>query len=217
MTTFAQDFFTDTNGTALASHTPDVGGSWIVHTSFIERLEIDTNACRYNNVSVNTAGVDYNNGTPSGADYYVQGDFIPLQATLAVGSGSYLCGRVSTVANTMYLFGFEPSGVLCGGNWSAYQVVAGTVTQINVSTAQTLTQNQAYSVRLDMTGTTISTTVDSSAKCGSPNTNVNIAAAGKTGIRVGDLAQDLRWDNFLAVDPSGSAVYRFRALLGVGL
>src|SRR3546814_9399686 len=67
---FVSDSFTDTAGTALASHTGETGASWTQHPSFAAGMTItDANRCRPS--SSGSIIAYYASGVPAGADYEV--------------------------------------------------------------------------------------------------------------------------------------------------
>lgn len=206
MATFAQDSFTDTNGVKLQSHTPDVGGSWVQHAANVNELEINTNRLRQDDTATDTR-VYYNNGTPGSADYYVEFLLRDLSGSLSTNASFGILARLDTSALTGYFFRYNHTVGM-----QLYKVTAGIFTQLGSTTSQSLTVGQDYAIRLDVSGTTITATVDGVAKCGTPLSDSTHTTAGKTGVRIG-LASNQTGvvDAFIAVDgtATGSPWYYF--------
>jgi alpha-beta hydrolase superfamily lysophospholipase len=76
MAVYAQDQFTDANGTALNAHTPNVGGTWTVHpfAGSSTPPEIQSNKLRATLNDVYQAW--YNAAAPATADYSVELDYV---------------------------------------------------------------------------------------------------------------------------------------------
>lgn len=96
--TFGQDAFTDTSGTALASHVPTVGTSWIKHASY-SGLEVISSANRVRNANTIAEAVYYIADTPANSTYDVSLDLV----TQSSDDGSLgVLARVNTGAKTFY-------------------------------------------------------------------------------------------------------------------
>lgn len=216
MATFAQDNYSDGAAVLLENHTPDIGGGNTLHGSYTSGMYVNTN--RLLPSASAGVGLVYNNGVPASAD--VDGQIVIKCGGVNPGSGTAygICLRVATAADTFYLF------TLIGGTgWQVYQRVTGSFTQIGSTTAtpDLVSDNTNHTIFFSVTGAapeTIVTKVDTVAKCGSPNTNTAISAAGKAGVRLSDTAQNCQMNSFICTSTGGvAALYRFRALLGVGL
>lgn len=92
MAIFASDTFTGTDGTALESHTPTVGGAWVAHPDFTAATQIQSNKAD----AFADSSIYYNAGTPASADYSVAVDIAMGNTTV---NGNYGVGaRINTVA-----------------------------------------------------------------------------------------------------------------------
>lgn len=196
MATFANDTFTDTDGTALASHTADDGGTWTEHTSYGTGDAVISDANRARTTTAN-ATCYYHSGTPLNANYSVQAT---IHQVSAAGSPA-ICGRIDTAANTMYFARYNNGG----SSWELFKLVAGTPTQIDGgAVGQALSNGVGYVLKLEMIGDQLRVYVDGTLIIG-PITNADITAAGKAGIRNNSTATNAtarHWDNFSAVDIS---------------
>lgn len=216
MPTFGQDSFTDTDNTLLQNHTPNVGGSWIKHTSYGSgEMVILSNQTRNTPLNGNVA-VYYNNGAPAGTDYNVSIDVDPVlqQSGNAMGP----CARIDTAADTFYLL-----TIVIATGWQLYRRTAGSFVQIGSTSNITFTDSVTYTAFLDCAGTTpttLTTKVNGSGVCGSPQSDPGtpLTAAGKSGIRWSDGGiVDTVGDNFLAADDAGATGKMFLTPLLNGL
>jgi hypothetical protein len=171
-TVFVRDTFTDSNGTALESHTGEVGATWTEHSSFTSGgYSIDTN--RAVTPSASNAAMYYASGTPPIADYDVDATLRVLTAAYnSIGQG--VAARVDTSANTMIFFRYSSSG------WQLFQTTTGTSLQIGVSSSTTLSAGQDYPIRLSVVGTNVTGAVNGVTVCSGTTT---VTTAGKVGLR----------------------------------
>lgn len=153
MTTFLSDTFTDTNGTALGSHTGETGATWTQQTGAAGVNTIQGNAL-YGPASGN--GIYYCSGVPASADYTVTAPFTFGSSTWPSIFG--VGGRMSTSAQTGY-FGIWFNS---GGFFQLYKYVAGTLTQIGSDRTATKAAD-TFTLSLIMTGTTIALRVQRSS------------------------------------------------------
>ena len=138
MATLFEDFFTDTNGTALESHTPDTGTGWaapVVGTGY----DIQSNRAAKEQVTVaHTAnGVTEN-------DYQVYGD-------VEVASGNDRHGlmvRVTDNRNGLWVR-IKPSG----NSFRMDKLIDNTVSTVVESTVDVFVVQVQYALRLDAAGT----------------------------------------------------------------
>ena len=81
MTAFVTDTFTDTNGTAITSHTGELGATWAIWTP--GNSATTPNVIQSNlliSAEVNTNAWYYASGTPSSADYTVSANLVYISA-----------------------------------------------------------------------------------------------------------------------------------------
>jgi hypothetical protein len=171
MANIASDTFDGyTPGTTLH----DSNASWVRHASNATSAWIsDANRIRRN--ANNGLCFYYYNATPSSADYSVSAQiFVKSTGT---GDLTAVAGRIATGANTCY---YARSNA---NNWQLYKVVAGTPTQLGSNSAQTLSDETGYTIKLEMNGSSISLWVDGSRVIG-PITDTAISAAGYAGFRM---------------------------------
>jgi hypothetical protein len=211
MAIFVQDSFTDTAAVALASHTPEVGGPWVLHPSNAAGFEIsDANRVRPNLIG---NGYAYATGTP-GTDYDVKADF-RKRSSVGTGTQFGITGRMSTTVVTMYYLHYNDGAA----QWQMGRVVTGGNATLGTF-AQALTIDQNYAITLRMQGTAISAYIDGVLRIG-PITDANIAAAGKGGIKsAGSVATasnttGYHIDKFLAQDiPVVASTYKDSGSIG---
>lgn len=200
---FASDTFTDTNGTLLENHTPDLGTSW-TKGSGLDAGIVSINA---NTIYGSGASADirmwYIGVTSTNADYDVQATF-KISNTSA--TSLTILGRASTSAVTAY-------GLRCAGTgWALYKWVAGTRTTLGSYTGDACTTARVG--KLEMRGTSISAYVDGVLRIG-PVTNSAISAAGRAGLATfyADQYNSRYIDNWSATD-APATVARRRVIVG---
>lgn len=170
----ASDTFTDTAGTSLASHTPDTGGSWTLHSSYTGSAAIsDANRVRSNSTAIS---VYYHSVSPPGADYPVSADIYALTLPTAP-HGTGIVGRLDTASDTYYRARYNAQAL----EWQLHKVVSGVTTQLGSGYGQTISTSTPYRLTLQMSGTSISLLVDGVTRVG-PITDSAISAAGKAGV-----------------------------------
>lgn len=160
------DNFTDTNSTALSSHTSDSAHTWTQNNG--GTMIIYNNRCESSQST--SQGFYYSSYVPSSADYTVSAD------VMAAGSGVpvFVAGRCSTSAVTMY--GCRWNG---STTWELTKWVSGTRTVIG-SYAGDTPVDTLRSVELIMSGTTISFKIGGVERISV--TDSSISAAGRPGI-----------------------------------
>jgi len=199
--TLVSDSFTDTSGTALASHTGETGATWAKHPNFASS---DIQISDANRAVVKVAGA-------SGSFYYASGaDFVNgyVEAVIRVvslpGSGyAGVTGRMSTSASSFYWAIYN-----IGAGWQLWKAVAGTGTQLGSTSAATLTVGNDYTLRLTMNGSTISLSVGGSTLISVTDTDV---ASGRAGL-VGYGA----WTNSTGLHHDSLTMTTLDTLRGVG-
>lgn len=176
MAQFASASFTGTAGTELSA----ADSNWTKAPSSSAQNIILSDAGRGRLDALNaTASIYYHSGVPASADYSVSATLFAKETS---GGATYIgvTGRQSTSANTHYLawYGGTPNNA-----WQLYKVVAGAVTQLGSNSAQTLTDETGYAVKLEMIGTAIKLYKEGSSTPTISVTDSAITAAGKAGIR----------------------------------
>jgi hypothetical protein len=174
------DFVTDafaeaSSDTTLASHTGAVGATWTSHG--------DT--ATYTSTAVVNAAIDrlyglgtaayYPSGNPASADYYAQADF---HVTDLASVNAAICVRMNISANTMYLLRLNNATT-----WELRKIVAGVATTLASSTSNVPSVGNARTIRLIISGTTL-TVLNNGVQDNNLNaTDSAISAAGKPGVR----------------------------------
>lgn len=201
--TIVNDTFTDTAGTALASHTGETGATWTVHPSYASGAVITTSpANKVKFGSGNNAGY-YASGTPGSADYTVKATYTIGSGGIDTGGNAYfgVTGRMSTSADTYYW------GAWYAGTWYITKVLSGSLTFLNTTSSGTLTAGNTYDLELVMSGTGLTLKVNGSTVLTA--TDSDISSAGKSGFynRDNQTTDSLSFlmDSFLVTDSSDSA------------
>jgi lysophospholipase L1-like esterase len=156
MPNFILDTFTDTAGTPLDSHTPDLGGPVTKITGQTGVAQITA----ANRLRAGTAGAltgyQYT-AVPSAADYDVICDAYIASIT-ADASASGPMARIQSGAQTYYWGRLSNDPANGAGPFSGYDIykcVAGTLTQIASSTNTPLTAGSTTRLKLSVRGTAI--------------------------------------------------------------
>ena len=199
MAQFASDDFEGTNGTELSAY----NGAWTRHTSYTGNSQI---AVTRLGVSSQTNSCYWHSGAPATADYSVSADLFMKEAS---GGTAYVgvVGRVSTTANTFYMARYAGGA---DDSWQLYSAVAGSFTLLG-SSAQALTDETAYSLKLEMIGTAVKLYKEGSSTPLISATDSSITAAGKAGVRLVSGATvpsdntGIHIDNFRADDAAAAA------------
>lgn len=199
MADFVSDTFTDTSGTALASHTGETGAGWTEHSSYGtgDIVISDANRARATTTNVN---LYYASGTPAGVEYSVSS---LIRCVTSINCRVGVAGRVSTSAADYYLALYR---VFTG--WQLFRVQAGGFTQLGASTASPAFETGATekTLKLDITDAAKKLLVDA-VEIISNADNV-IVAAGRAGLWYGNFnattnATGYHWDNFVANEAGG--------------
>jgi hypothetical protein len=180
--TFLSDSFTDTAGTTLASHSPEVGGAWSKHTSSgSANASIDATGGRLQSDAATTSIPTYQNAaTPPAADYVVRATVTRTAAATGTQAAGVMLRAVNGV-NSYYLADYDANSG--AGRWRLRKTVSGTNTTLGTASA-TLTQDQAYLLEAVVIGDQLTLRVDGSVVVG-PITDSALAAAGLVGVRLG--------------------------------
>lgn len=196
MATLLLDQFTDTNGTALASHTisptntPAV--SWVVHTG---SFDIQSNRANSANTTTGHATVD------SGAANVTITSIIN---GVGGGSGIYVTFRFTDVDNKWFLYIVPTSA------WSLYKRVAGTNTLVQSGIAPGVGDR---TITVVCNGNSISCKWDATNELAT--TDSFNATATKHGIMY-DTSTGNRWDNFQVDEIASISIDRATVLANSG-
>ena len=193
---FVTDTFTDTDSTALTSHTGETGATWTKHTSYGAATigTIQSNRLRSGDVT-NDICV-YASGSPATAEYDVQCDLVAMGAVTNTFSGP--AGRIDTAANTMYLV----QSRIAAAQHRLFKGVTGTFTQLGSFTATlasctVMLQIRDAAKKMFLNGVEQISSADNA-----------ITAAGKAGLRMKDDVSNssgCHIDNFSATDAGGAS------------
>ena len=170
--------FAGTATTPLSSYTTSAGKTFVQYTADGASPQIMPQLSGSNSElvpgAVNSFGDVYDTLTPSSANYAVSETFTLANTTDQVG----VFGRADPAANTNYVFIYDGAG-----NVDLYAIVAGSASLLH-GQAFTWTAGATHTMKLGMTGTSISASIDGTPISGSPFTDSSVAAAGKAGSRI---------------------------------
>lgn len=175
--TVTDDSFTDTAGTTLAAHTGATGASWTALASQTSSAVITpTGRLRKGNA----AGFSqyHTSGVPASANYLVEADV--YVASLVTDDAVGLVGRLDVSTGTTY---FLARYLVQTSAWQILRVSGGVGTQVGTQYVQTLTAGSTYRLGLQMSGSTITLTVNGVARV--TGTDATITATGRAGVRSG--------------------------------
>jgi len=175
----SKDTFTDTSGTLLSAHSPDLGTSWTRWVNdTITATMTNADALRK---SSSSGGVGYYTGVaPVSPDYLVEADVVVKSVRPSDTIGVVGRWRTTQVggAGTNYIARYNTDTAA----WELVKAVNGTGTLLG-SFAQTLTAGTTYRLGLDMNGTTIRLLVDTVQRVAVTDAAVDVA--GRAGVRLG--------------------------------
>lgn len=178
-TTYLQDAFTGTNGTALGSHSMNTGSGWTVHSG---TMQIQSNKLNVSGSGFNLATADAGQANASGSVKYTAS---------VIGSGltGTLVGRQSD-SNNYIAIGVNLTGL------DLYTIAGGSYTS-RASTGFTVSEGSTYTIALTCNGTSISSTVDGGNAL-NYTTDFNQSAT-RWGVRsfVGSGGANANYDDFL--------------------
>lgn len=189
MAIFGQDAFTDTNGTLLTSHVPDVGGSWTLHTGTAGQIQ-SNRAC-----ASTAPSIHYNGGSPASAEYDVQADLFCIDNV--PDEEWEIIGRVDTGAQTYYMVHYY-NGT---DTWDLYKCVTGSFSNLGTF-SQTLSASTTYVCKLQIRDAAKKVYIDGVERISSADNA--ITAAGKAGLAFDTTVSTsggYHTDNWIAQDP----------------
>lgn len=180
MTAFFSDTFTDTNGTALNSHTPDTGTSWsLLYQDADKRYEIQSNTAEQVN-GLNGGAFYTADATYPSADYSVQFTLSGLPANSA--QNIFVMARIADIDN-LYAVRITSNNPQ---DSQIYRKLSGTWTALGSK----FNQPGASSVmRFEVVGDSLEVYDDDVLVASA--TDTNITAAGKAGIGGGGGAEGI--------------------------
>lgn len=200
---FVSDTFTDTNGTALASHVGETGATWVSHpttsTGAMGILNDGTNSGAYPTASA--TAMYYASGASATAEYDVLSSGVKRVNSVASGF-VFLAGRIHSTDSTAYVAGFD----FASNNWIIQKRIAGSSTALS-TIAGTWPENGVKDLKFEIRDASKKLFADG-VEVGSTTDNT-ITAAGKAGFRCAPTSVGGSYgifDNFTATDPvSGGA------------
>jgi hypothetical protein len=193
-TTYVSDAFTGTDGTALASHTPDTGGTWVDDQS---GLQLSGN--HVNSRQLFGDSRSHNTTAPSTADYDVSMNIIWSGATSDAVLGVVGRGAGNQFRSDGYIAYYD-----AGNNrWALVKLVGYNSTTLGTY-AQTYTQGQTHTLKLSMAGTAITVYVDGVSQISV--TDSSISAINHAGIyaHYGSSSTSMVGDNYLVAAAGGT-------------
>jgi hypothetical protein len=201
------DTFTNSAGTPLASHTPDTGGSWTRHPSYVGSAVItDANTARSD---TSQASVYYNTiAAPTTSDYEVSVDINVVGSPVNAWVGP--AGRISPASDTYYSAVYDAFLEV----FKLRKTVAGTLTTLATGVA---TLGDGRRVTLRMRGTSIALLVDGQVDCQA--IDAAIAEAGRPGLYFNGLATNtlgLHVDQWQFRDGVGRGAFEWVTTLTFG-
>lgn len=207
MAQFANDTFTEASNTALASHTPEDGTSWVQHTVSSETITVIASGDYAQGSSLTSTSWYYISDDPGGAEYDVQAD---VQWEEVINGGFQgVAGRGSTTDATYY----AAWRTTFDSRWDLVVSQAGSVTVLGSYSASDGAEDTYYTLKLEIRNAAKKLYTSGVERLSSSNNDVT--ATGKAGIR---CRQQSRIDNFVATDLTGggAANANYLPLLGVG-
>lgn len=199
MAAFASDLFTDTTGTALASHTPTSGGSWSAWsaaTDFASSSMLITDA---NRVRTGTAGSNgyFHSATPPSANYTVSVDIYfasILGSTVFAGVLGRCTGTSTETSYVAFING--QTGQISLGYWNFTFF-----TDSGLNYTPSISAGQTHTLAMRLTATQVIVSWDGSDVM--TWTNADITSAGKAGLFLSNATTNSTGphiDNFQAGD-----------------
>lgn len=173
MAIFLSDTFTD-GDVLLATHTPEIGGTWTEHPNYPDDLNIQGATDLIFGAGAADFGIYYNTAAPIGADYSVEVQVFVVNNSVPTYPGSV--ARVDVAANTMYRWYYDQFD----GRLELEKVVAGAVTPLGNFPLAALTNSQTYTGKLEVIGSAIKVYWEGVEAISV--TDSSIAAAGKAGV-----------------------------------
>lgn len=178
MTAFLSDTMTDTPGTTIVSHTPDVGGAY---TALGTNSATISAAGRCYPDSAVSADCAYSNAaTPPSADYYAEAVFRRLSSNATQYGFLYIRGSSNPETGDSYRMQLDVGG---GGDITLHKFVSGSPTALGSPySTGAWSVGDEHTIRIGGTGTGIYVNVDGIQRIGV--TDGAITAAGNIALRL---------------------------------
>lgn len=190
MTVYLSDTFTDSNGTALTSHTPDVGTGWVNENQADGDIESDA----VTNPTFGNAW-DLAIDVAAAADYQVSADVICNGGTT---NEAYLVIRNNGTDTGGYKGGWNGSTA----EWEIWRLAGGADVLLGSNASNPLSDPSTVALVLSAVGSTITLSVDGTALV--TEIDATSALAGQGGFRCGGVFSGwLAFDNFVLQDVGG--------------
>lgn len=170
--TFLTDTFTDTDGTLIAAHTPDLGGAWSLYSGSGATIQTNRVYCSV------TACIIQNAATPPSANYAIE---VVVDFVAANSDNIGIAGRI-TAGNNYYLFRFAKSV----NQWQLAKIANNVTTNLDTTVSDTWTSG-SHTVRLEMSGSNLRAYIDGSLV--SSGSDSQFSTAGLAGYRWSTTAQ----------------------------
>lgn len=206
MAAFVQDSFTDTNATALQSHTGETGATWAKLTGFTRDAQIQSNVLE--NLT-NSDAAYYASGAPASADYEVELDYSWVNSGLAT---SEVLGRMDTSTGDFYSFYYRRDA----NQYRLRKRVGGTYTTLSSVSGSSPGSGVYINHRLALSGSNLEGFADDVSVLTA--TDSSLTAAGKAGLAFtspGSTGPRIRVDNFLATEADGGSELEVTATASV--
>lgn len=190
MTVYLSDTFTDSNGTALTTHTPDVGTGWVNENQADGVIEADsvTNPTFAN-------GWDLAIDAPVSADYQVTATLI---CNGGVTNEAYLVVRNSGSDTDGYKAGWDGGS----GQWEIWRVAGGADVLLGGSATNPVTDPSSHVLVFSASGSTLALAVDGATLV--TETDATTSSIGQAGMRLGGVFSGwLSFDDYELADIGG--------------
>lgn len=198
----ADSFSNGTTGAAITTRTGETGATWAHQAG--TTTEVLTADKRVRHLAAGYS-VDYTTATPANANYSVEADITVL--SLVANDAAGVVGRLNTVTNSYYFARWESFD----NSWDIGKVSNGTVSWLGSVVRPALTAGQVYRVRLEMSGTFITSlrlNVNGLQVVSVTDSTNALTAAGKAGIIDGDARYSVA-----KTDTTGLHLDNFQAML----
>jgi hypothetical protein len=178
-TNFVNDSFTEASDTNLTSHNPELGGPWIDHTdpAYTDSISILASDDRVYKSSGASAGMYYNDATPSSADYCCE---CVMRVVSVITANAAIAWRVDTASNTMLIFQINN-----GTGWRMRKVLPAGQTTIGSedTTTNIPSVGQTRTMKACSVGNVHTAYIEGVQLGSVGGTDSSITAAGKVGVR----------------------------------
>jgi len=207
MTTYVNDTFSDTNGTALSAHAGETGASWTLLSAPSGSPALQIQGNKLQQVGTATVFALYRaSGTPASSDYGCLINMVvsaALPASCSWGPGV----RFASAAVTGYFALYDPNG----SAWQIYRANAGAFETVGGTYSQALSV-ATYAVKLSAEGTgatvTLALNIDGTDRLVVTDTSASrITSTGFAGFWWSQSAAStaMQFDSVVADDAAGGA------------